>query len=384
MKVCVFTGTRAEYGLLRPVIQRLDKDDELTLDILVSGSHLSPHHGMTVREIENDGFTCLERAPINLNDDSRPGVCKSTGQAVETLGASLDKLRPDMLVLLGDRYEAMACALAASLIGIPVAHIHGGETTEGAVDEFFRHSITKMSHLHFTATETYRKRVIQLGEAPERVFNVGALGVENIRQVTLAPKVELAQQLNFSLDRPYLLVTFHPATLENNTAEDQCRAMLNALKATGLAVIFTKANADSHGRMINTLVDEFSAAEPSKYLSVTSLGLTRYLSAMANCTAVVGNSSSGIIEAPSMRVPTVNIGIRQQGRVSAESVIHCGTSYDEISAALKQCLNPEFRRMLTKLDNPYEKENTSAHIVAQIKRYSGGIIKSFYDLPTLF
>ncbi|MGE4470674.1 MAG: UDP-N-acetylglucosamine 2-epimerase [Desulfovibrio sp.] len=387
MKVSVFTGTRAEYGLLRPVIKKLDDDAGVELSIIVSGSHLSARHGMTVREIETDGFACLEKVELALEDDSPSGVCKSAGLALEATGAILDRMRPDMLVLLGDRYEAMACAVAATLVNIPVGHIHGGEVTEGAVDDFFRHSITKMSHLHFTSTEKYRQRVIQLGEMPERVFNVGALGVENAKSIRLLNTDELARDLNFNFGNHCLLCTYHPETLVQKRNDHAAQFFLGLAqylhKDPARRIIITGANADSGGCMIDQLSSELAAKYPGRVHMQASLGVVRYFSAMRACRAVVGNSSSGIIEAPSFGVPTVNYGDRQKGRVRAECVFQCVANASALVATIEKALSPEGVAVANNCSNPYYGVNTSTNIVEAIKAYDSGVQKSFHDLTPL-
>ena len=280
-KICIFTGSRAEYGLLRWVMQGIKDAPELALQVVATGMHLSPEFGMTIHEIRADGFEPDETIEILLSGDTPAAICKSMGLAMIGYGEALQRLKPDMVLLLGDRFETFCMAAAAQVCRVPLAHIHGGETTEGAIDEAFRHSITKMSHLHFASCEEYRQRIIQLGEDPERVFNVGALGVENIRRVSLMERSELAESIGFNLERPYFLVTFHPVTLEKSTSEGQFQSLLNALDAfPEYNVIFTKTNADTDGRIINRLIDEYAEKRPERCLAATSLGAHRYLSAM--------------------------------------------------------------------------------------------------------
>ena len=382
-KVCIFTSTRADWGLQRGVAELIRESDGLQLQLLVSGSHLSEKHGMTVNEIVADGFAVDARVDILQFDDSSTGICKSMGLALSGYGESLDHLKPDLLMILGDRYESFCVAAASQVQRVPVAHIHGGETTEGAVDEAFRHSITKMAHLHFPCCEEYRRRIIQQGEDPERVFNVGALGIENIRKVPLMDRKELAASILFNLDRPFFLVTFHPVTLEDATAGEQFEDLLSALdQFAGHGIVFTKANADTDGQVVNDRIDAYAAEHPERCLVVASLGLKRYLSAMKICDAVVGNSSSGILETPAFGVPTVNIGDRQRGRLRTRSIIDCEPDNGAIVAAIQKALDPQFRDSLQGLEHPCEQENTAARIVEKIQQTNlvGLLKKSFYDL----
>lgn len=383
-RVCVITGTRAEYGLLKSVITKIDQDIDLELQLIVTGMHLSPEFGLTYQEIEQDGFQIIERNEMLLSSDTPNGVTKSIGLGIIGFADIFTRIVPDIIVLLGDRYEAFAAATAAMIHRIPIAHIHGGELTEGLIDEAIRHSITKMSMLHFTSTEQYRNRVIQLGENPERVFYVGALGVENIITQKLISKEELESSIHFKLDIPYIVVTFHPTTLENNTAEEQIENLLSALdKFKEYHVVFTKANADTNGRIINQRIDEYVSLNIDRCLAVTSLGMIRYLSALKFCEMVVGNSSSGLLEAPSFKIPTVNIGCRQRGRVRGESVIDCGCTTEEIIYAMQTARIMKSNGELSSICNPYEKANTSDIIVKTIRKYlenSSDTKKNFYDV----
>ena len=344
--------------------------------------HLSPEFGMTIQEIRADGFEPDETIEILLSSDTPTAICKSMGLAMIGYGEALQRLKPDMVVVLGDRFETFCMAAAAQVCRVPLAHIHGGETTEGAIDEAFRHSITKMSHLHFASCEAYRQRIIQLGEAPDRVFNVGALGVENIRRMPLMERSELAESIGFNLEKPYFLVTFHPVTLEKSTSEEQFQSLLDALDAfPEYNVIFTKANADTDGRVINRLIDEYAEKRPERCLAVSSLGVHRYLSAMKYATAVLGNSSSGIMEAPSFKIPTVNIGDRQKGRVKAGSVMDCEPSVRAIESCIRRAVSPRFRGGMKSVKNPYEQAGTAATIVKTIAlfRHAELMKKSFYQ-----
>lgn len=382
-KICVFTGTRAEYGLLKNLLKEIKSEDIIKLQIVASGMHLSPEFGLTYKEIEHDGHIIDEKVEMLVSSDTPIGVTKSIGLAMIGFSECLERLKPDIIVILGDRFETLAFAIAATIARIPIAHISGGETTEGAIDEPFRHSISKMSHLHFTSTENYRKRLIQLGEHPSRVFNTGALGIDNIKNLRLLLKKELEQELNFEFGIRNLLVTFHPVTLENNTSEEQFRNLLEALEQVqDLKIIFTKANADTNGRIINKMIDDYVSSHSIGAKSFTSMGQLRYLSTLQFVDAVVGNSSSGIIETPSFRKGTINIGERQKGRIKAESVIDCAPLKDSILEAITRLYSPEFLQLLENVINPYEGVDTARKIKNIIKsRELNGILKkSFYDI----
>lgn len=384
-KICVFTGTRADYGLLQPLMRGISQTPGLELQVLASGMHLSPEFGNTYREIENDGFQIDAKVEILLSSDTSVGIAKSTGLGLINYSETLSRLQPDLMVILGDRFEAFAMAASATICKIPIAHLHGGELSCGAIDEAFRHAITKMSHLHFTSTETYRQRVIQLGEAPERVFNVGAIGVENIKSLPLLDRPALEKAINFHLGEAALLVTFHPTTLEHNTAGKQFQEVLLALKRfPQFKIVFTKANADMDGRAVNQMIDNFVEQHPGRTCSFTSMGQLRYLSTMRQVTAVVGNSSSGIIEAPSLMVPTINIGDRQKGRIKAPSVIDCQPREKAVVEALELVTSASFQKTTQTVSNPYEKNGTTAAILQKLKGYelNGILKKEFYDFPT--
>ena len=382
-KVCVYTSSRAEYGLLRGVLNKIEAAPNMQLQILASGMHLSPEFGMTVQEIRADGFEPDESIEILLSNDTPAAICKSMGLAMIGYGEAIQRQKPDMILLLGDRFETFCMAAAAQVCRVPLAHIHGGESTEGAIDEAFRHSITKMSHLHFASCEEYRQRIIQLGEDPNRVFNVGALGVENIRRMSLMERSNLAEFIGFNLEKPYFLVTFHPVTLEKETSGEQFQSLLYALDTfPEYNVIFTKANADTDGRVINRMIDEYAEKRPERCLAVTSLGAHRYLSAMKYATAVIGNSSSGIVEAPSFKIPTVNIGDRQKGRVRAESVVDCEPSTTSIVSAIRKSISLEFQQILKNTKNPYDKPCTASEIVSKIAATDPADLlkKRFYNI----
>ncbi|BCS87543.1 UDP-N-acetylglucosamine 2-epimerase [Pseudodesulfovibrio sediminis] len=385
MKITVFTGTRAEYGLLLPLLKRIDAAPDTDLSILVSGSHLSERHGHTIDAILADGFTVSAQVKLPLDDDSRTGVATAMGEALSGCAQALADIQPDTLVLLGDRYECLACATAAALLHIPVAHIHGGEVTEGAIDDYFRHAITKMAHLHFTSCEPYRRRVIQLGENPNTVFNVGALGVENILTMPLMDKSALESDLDFTMGDTCLLTTFHPVTLEGDgqaKLEAFFTGLANAMTANPtITTIVTGANADPGGSAIDARAAQLAQAFPERVLITPSLGLVRYLSAMKHCAAVLGNSSSGILEAPSFSVPTINVGTRQQGRIQARSILNCPTQAHAIAETIHKALSPSCREVVKQARNPYEKAGTSERILTVMKTTNAlNIAKSFYDI----
>jgi GDP/UDP-N,N'-diacetylbacillosamine 2-epimerase (hydrolysing) len=384
-RIGIMTGTRAEYGLLKPLMQEINKDNDLELYLIVSGMHLSPEFGMTYKEIEEDGFEINAKVEMLLSSDSPAGISKSIGLGVIGFADEFQRADLDMLILLGDRYEALSAAICALVMRIPIAHLHGGELTEGAIDEGIRHSITKMSYLHFTSTEQYRNRVIQLGENPERVFYVGALGVENIKKINLMTKEELEKSIHFEIDENTVVVTYHPVTLENNTVEEQFLNLLKVLdRNPKIRMIFTKANADTNGRIVNELIDKYAAQNSERACAFMSLGQKRYLSALKYCRIVIGNSSSGIIEAPSFGKPIINIGDRQKGRICADSVINCGYTQQEIQQAMETALTKEFENKASNCRNPYEKENTAANIISVIKDYLLNdkikLKKGFYDI----
>lgn len=384
-RIGIMTGTRAEYGLLKSLMQEINKDNDLELYLIVSGMHLSPEFGMTYKEIEEDGFEINAKVEMLLSSDSPAGISKSIGLGVIGFADEFQRADLDMLILLGDRYEALSAAISAMVMRIPIAHLHGGELTEGAIDEGIRHSITKMSYLHFTSTEQYRNRVIQLGENPERVFYVGALGVENIKKINLMTKEELERSIHFEIDENTVIVTYHPVTLENNTVEEQFLNLLKVLdRNPKIRMIFTKANADTNGRIVNELIDKYAAQNSERACAFVSLGQKRYLSALKYCRIVIGNSSSGIIEAPSFGKPIINIGDRQKGRICADSVINCGYTQQEIQQAMETALTEEFENKARNCRNPYEKENTAANIISVIKDYLLNdkikLKKGFYDI----
>jgi GDP/UDP-N,N'-diacetylbacillosamine 2-epimerase (hydrolysing) len=380
-KICVVTGTRAEYGLLYWLMKEIQADISFQLQLVVTGMHLSPEFGLTFQEIEKE-FHIDKKIEILLSSDSAVGISKSMGLAQISFGEAYEELKPDLIVLLGDRYEIFSAASAAMVARIPIAHLHGGETTEGAFDESIRHSITKMSHLHFTATEAYRRRVIQLGEAPDRVFNVGGMGIENILRLDLLDKEAFETSLNFKLARKNLLVTFHPVTLEKKSAEQQFNELLAALDTlSDTHIIFTKANSDTDGRIINQSIESYVSKNAHKAIAFASLGQLRYLSALQYVDAVVGNSSSGLTEAPSFKIGTINIGDRQAGRVKAVSVIDCDPITENIHQAIETLYSIDFQNHLKSVKNPYGERCPSVEIVNTIKttRFENILKKKFFN-----
>lgn len=381
-KICVVTGTRAEYGLLRWVMEGIRARPELELQVAVTGMHLSSEFGLTYREIERDGFHIDRRVEMLLGSDTPAGVAKSMALGLAGFADALEQLRPDVMVVLGDRFEIFAAVAAAMVARIPVAHLHGGETTEGVIDEPIRHSITKMSQLHFVAAEEYRRRVIQLGEQPDRVFLVGGLGVDSLMKLQLLDRPALEESLGFELGARSLLVTFHPSTLEDSTAEQQMAELLAALGTLrDTRLIFTMPNADTGGRVLLEQVRAF-VAEHDEARAFTSLGQLRYLSCMRHVDGVVGNSSSGIIEAPSLHRGTVNIGDRQRGRLKADSVIDCEADREAIGAALARLYSPAFQASLATVRNPYGEGGASERVVEILSTVNleGIVKKRFHDL----
>ena len=381
-KICVVTGSRAEYGLLRWVMEGIRAEPELQLQLVATGMHLSPEFGLTWREIERDGFVIDRKVETLLSSDTAVGIAASMGLGLIGFGEALQQLQPDLMLVLGDRYEIFAAAAAALVARIPIAHVHGGETTEGAFDEALRHSITKMAQLHFVAAEAYRKRVVQLGESPERVFLVGGLGLDAITRLPLLDRAALESDLGLRLAERNLLVTFHPATLDGADSARQMAELLAALDQwPDTQLIFTMPNADTHGRALSQMVEQYVAARANACVFV-SLGQLRYLSLLRQVDGVVGNSSSGLIEAPSLRIGTINIGDRQRGRLRAASVIDCKPDRAAIGAALAQLYSPAFRSGLAGVRNPYGEGGASERIVAVLRGWpmDGIVKKSFHDL----
>jgi GDP/UDP-N,N'-diacetylbacillosamine 2-epimerase (hydrolysing) len=382
-KICVVTGTRAEYGLLRWVMAGIQRSARLELQLVVTGAHLSPDFGLTYRAIEADGFAIDRRVEMLLSSDSAVGVTKSMALGLSGFGDALSDLRPDLLLLLGDRYEILAAAAAALLARVPIAHLHGGETTEGAIDEAIRHAVTKMSHLHFVATPEYARRVIQLGEQPGHVFVVGGLGIDSIVKLELLQRAALESAIDFAFGKRNLLVTFHPVTLEHDGAASQMAELLAAIDALPEThVIFTMPNADHEGRTLSGMIESFVAGHQERCTYVPSLGQVRYLSAVAQVDAVVGNSSSGLTEVPTLKKPTINIGDRQRGRTRAASVIDCPPERRAIQDAIARACSPAFQASLKTVVNPYGTGGASDAIVETLERtdLTGILKKRFHDL----
>lgn len=368
-KIAVVTGTRAEYGLLYWLMKEIEADPELELQIIATGAHLSPEFGSTWKQIEADGFVIDGKVEMLLSSDTPVGVAKSTGLGTLGFADALDRLKPDIMVVLGDRFEILSAVTAATMLRIPVAHLHGGESTEGAIDEAIRHAVTKMSHLHFTAAEAYRKRVVQMGESPERVFFVGAPGLENLKRLPLLSKSELEKELDFPLDSPLLLVTYHPVTLEGSP-EKPFNELLQALDAIPNArLVFTMPNADTEGRRIIEMIHDFIATRWKRAKAFVSLGQKRYLSLMKMCDVVVGNSSSGLTEAPACGKPTVNLGNRQKGRLKADSVIDCAEERENIVDAISLALTPAFAENARHTVSLYGSGDVAKKIVNVLKTY---------------
>lgn len=385
-KICVVTGTRAEYGLLTPLLKEIQQDADFHLQLIVTGTHLSPAFGLTYQQIEEDDFLIDAKIDMLVSSDSAVGVAKSVGLAVLGMAEAMDRLQPDLVLMLGDRYEILAAAQAAMLLGVPIGHIHGGERTEGAIDESIRHAVTKMAHLHFTAAEEYRNRVIQMGEHPDRVFNVGALGIEGIRRMQLLSPKEVERALDFSFRKKNFLVTFHPETLRTEQENlSMLEALLQALDSYPEAgLIITGANADLVGEKINQRLQKYIRTQEKRAVFQMSLGQLRYFSVLQHCDLVIGNSSSGVIEAPFFQKPTINIGNRQKGRLRSLSVVDCEGTANDIQNAISQALSPVF---LQKLDREkgslFGDGRCTEKIMAVLKKPLGRewlLKKSFYDI----
>ncbi|WP_127844991.1 UDP-N-acetylglucosamine 2-epimerase [Psychroflexus aestuariivivens] len=381
-KVCVITGTRAEYGLLKPLLHKIKISKQLELQLIATAMHLSPDFGMTIQEITKDGFEIDKRIECLLASDTAVGVSKSMGLAQISMAEAFEELSPDAVIILGDRSEILAAASAAMIANIPIAHIHGGETTEGAYDEAIRHAVTKMSYWHFTSTETYRQRVIQLGEHPNRVFNVGAIGLDSIKELNLLSKKEFEAAIDFKLNRKTVLVTYHPVTLESQSAEEEFNKILNALdKIEDLNMIFTHANSDKGGRIINQMIKAYVQKNSHKSVEFKSLGQLRYLSALKHIDAVVGNSSSGILEVPYFNIPSIDIGDRQKGRVAPLSVIHTNTDTEAIYKSVKKALSDQFMDEISNQKQIYGEGQASGKIIKVLTDTNPiNLKKKFYDL----
>ena len=381
-KICVITGTRAEYGLLYWLMKEINVDNALVLQVVVTGMHLSEEFGNTYQQIEKDGFTIDKKVDISLTSDTELAISKSMGLGIIGFADVFNKLQPDLIVVLGDRFEIFSAVSAALIAKIPVAHLHGGEVTEGVIDESIRHSITKMSHLHFAATDEYRNRIIQLGEQPDKVFHVGGLGIDNINKLKLLSKADFENTINFELGEKNILITFHPVTLEKSTSGMQFQALLDSIsELKNTKIIFTKANADIDGRVINTMIDDY-VAKHDNTIAFKSMGQLNYLSALQFIDAVVGNSSSGLIEAPSFKIGTIDIGDRQKGRIKTDSVISCLPKKRNIDSAFNKMYSEEFQNTLDQVENAYGKGGASKEIVNIIKSVNlhNIIKKPFHDI----
>ena len=382
-RIAIITGTRAEFGLLRPLIDGIDNHDQLHLQLVVTAMHLSPEFGSTIEEIRTAGYEPDKKIECLLSSDTAVGVTKSMGLAMMGFAEAFEELKPDVIVILGDRSEMLAAATSAMFANIPIAHIHGGETTEGAYDEGIRHAITKMSYLHFAATEDYRNRIVQLGEDPGRTFNVGAIGLDSINNLKLLSKIEFEKAINFRLGKINLLITFHPVTLEKNSSQEHFQSILDALHSLDHSTkfIFTNANSDKNGRVINQMIEDYVSEHKERAVAFRSLGQLRYLSALRHIDSVIGNSSSGIVEVPYFNIPTVNIGDRQKGRVRAKSVIDAKPDCSSIRAALDKALNPRFRDEIKNQEQIYGTGNTVNKILEVIShRPLNDLKKPFYDI----
>ena len=381
-KVCIVTGSRAEYGLLYWLIKEVEADKDLKLQLIVTGMHLSSEFGLTHKEIEKD-FKIDKKIDIHLSSDTSIGISKSMSIAQASFAKAYNKLKPDIVVVLGDRYEIFSAVSSAMISRIPIAHLHGGEATEGSIDEAIRHCITKMSHLHFTATEEYSKRVIQLGEDSKRVFNVGGAGIENIKRLKLLTKVKFEKSINFKLKKKNVLVTFHPVTLEIKTSKKHFQELLNSIdELEDTNIIFTKANSNADGKIINQMIDKYISKNLDKSIGVASLGQLNYLSALQYVDFVIGNSSSGLLEVPSFRIGTINIGDRQNGRIKADSVVDCLPNKKSIKKAIKIVYSKKFQKFLKDVKNPYGDECASKKIIKVLKsvKLENILKKTFFDI----
>lgn len=377
-KICVVTGTRAEYGLLYPVMKKIQASLKLELQLVATTMHLSAEFGSTYKQIEKDGFTIDEKIENLLSSDSKSSIAKSTGLAMILLSDTFNRLAPDLVLLLGDRFETHAAATTAMLMNIPVAHIHGGEITEGAVDEQIRHSITKMSYLHFTSTEAHRNRIIQMGEEPTRVFCTGAPGIDNIVNMHLLSKEALEKEISWKIERPTALFTYHPETLSNSDVKEEIEKILAVIKSADVNVLFTYANADDGGRIINQAIEKFVSSDTDKYYVAKNLGQLKYLSAMKHVDLLIGNTSSGIIEAASFKKPVVNIGYRQTGRARSGNVLDC--SIDKVTETMEQALSTEFKRHCENVENVYGNGSAATKIIDILEMHAFSSKKRFNDL----
>jgi UDP-hydrolysing UDP-N-acetyl-D-glucosamine 2-epimerase len=381
-KICVVTGSRAEYGLLYSLLKDLQADTELDLQLVVTGMHLSSRFGSTYKLIEEDGFSINHKVDLGLDGDSAQDIAQSVGRGTIGFADAFEGLQPDIVLVLGDRYEILSAVQAAMIMNIAIAHLHGGELTEGAIDDSIRHAITKMSHLHFVAAEPYRQRVIQLGERPDRVFNVGSPGLDNIKKIKLLKREEFEKAIDFKLGHINFLVTYHPVTLCREGPEKAIIALFKAIdEFPSSQIIFTMPNSDTGNKIIGQLIDSYVKNNPCRAKSFLSLGQVRYLSAITNVNIVLGNSSSGLMEVPLFNKPTVNIGTRQKGRLRASSVIDCEENTKSISSAIIKALSEDFQKTLGQVDHPYKSGNASKAISKVLKSFNldGVLVKEFYD-----
>ena len=383
-KICVITATRAEYGLLNPLMKQLQFHERFKLQVLVTGAHLSPEFGLTYRGIEEDGFEIDKKVEMLLSSDTDTAITKSMGLGLIGFADAFTELRPDAIIILGDRYEMLSIASAASIFKIPIIHLHGGEITEGAYDDAFRHAITKLSQLHFTSTEEYKNRVIQMGEQPSWVFNVGAIGIDNILNKKLLSQKDLEVNLGIKFKKYNYQVTFHPETLGEIDVESQFKILLNAIErqSDGSFFVFTKSNADTDGRVINRMIDEFVSNNSTKAIAFKSLGSLRFLSLVKVCDAIIGNSSSGIIEAPSLQTQTINIGDRQKGRIQSDSVINTRVEVEAISQAILNTQQEKISMEIKEILNPYGQGHTTNKIMDVLEHINFKKLrtKSFYTI----
>ena len=381
-KICVVSTSRADYGLLFWLLKEIEKSRFLELSLVLSGSHLEERLGLTYKEIERD-FKHFYKVPLGLENDDETALCSAFSAGVAGFSKVLEQIKPDIMVLLGDRYEMLSAGIAGMLSSVPLAHIHGGESTQGAIDEGIRHALTKMSHIHFCATSLYKRRIIQLGENPARVYNVGGLGVENIKRLELLSKKDFENSLGFKLGKKNILVTFHPQTIEKKSASKQFSQILNALDSLkDTHFIFTGANADNGGKIINEMAQNYCLKNPKKAIFAISLGQLRYLSAIKHADIVLGNSSSGISEAPSLKKATINIGNRQKGRIKAPSIIDTKCDKSAILKAIKKAYSKDFQAKLKSVKNPYDSGFASKKIIKVLEniKLNGILEKKFYDL----
>jgi UDP-N-acetyl-D-glucosamine 2-epimerase, UDP-hydrolysing len=381
-KICVITGTRAEFGLLRPLIELIINNKELQLQLIATGMHLSPEFGYTLKEITEAGFKVDKKVECLLSSDSPIGISKTIALAISGFADALDELAPDLVLVLGDRTEILGAVIATAMTNIPIAHLYGGETTEGAYDEAIRHSITKFSHLHFTSTEIYRKRVIQLGEHPNTVFNVGAIGLDAIKKLRLLDRASFEQAIGFKLNEKNILITYHPVTLEKETPMETFQNILTALdELPNSTLIFTHANSDKNGRIINKMITEYVNSHKDKAVHFSSLGQLRYLSALQYVDFVIGNSSSGMTEVPAFHIPTINIGDRQKGRINCESIINSNNSLEDIKKSITFALDKTFRKKIQQQELLYGNGTAAEKIFQIIKEHNHiSIKKSFYNI----